>query len=78
MLLELHTATLQPLHFKPGYVLEVGLASLICWSLSCFCNFSIAANSKSLCLDMHCDVNCAMDHVIRFTRPSSSFFAYSK
>ena len=67
-----------PVCFRLGNVLEVGLVSwlelvlflqLLCsWRYKC----EYATMSRT------CDVTRATDHVVRFTRPSGSVFAYCK
>ena len=47
------------------------------WNLSCFSSFSVAGDINAN-MSRTCDVMCAADHIVRFTRPTSYVFAYCR
>ena len=69
---------LQQFCCRVGYVLEAGLVSrlelVLFFQLLCSWRYKCGYVSNSRI----CDVTLAADHVIRFTRPSGSVFAYCK
>ena len=76
MKLTLQKRILQGFCFRVGYVLEVGLVSRLelVLFLQLLCSWRYKCEYVSM--SRICDVTCAADHVVRFTRASCYVFAY--